>query len=328
MPVVDPLERLTNLVALLLEARAPLTMEQIADELAAWYPTGSSARRTAFERDKAVLRSEGVPISQTVLSGEDAGKTAYWIERSDYELDDLGLDDEERRALQLAVAAVHLERSWADEALWKLERPEDDAGASPLAVAASLPVHDALPALHQAVRDHAEVRFSYRGRQRRLEPYGLLARDGYWYVIGHDGDAGERRTYRLDRIEGGVTAGRAGSFERPVDFRADDAFPADPKQLDDGGATLSGTALVRIAPNRARSALAELGSAAESERRDDGSVVVSVPFANLPALRSWVLGFLDGAEVVGPPEVRSEMVRWLKAIAVDPSARAMHAGEA
>ncbi len=60
--MADPLERLTNLVALLLETRQPLTLEQIADALAGQYPEGAAARHGAFERDKAMLREGGVPL--------------------------------------------------------------------------------------------------------------------------------------------------------------------------------------------------------------------------------------------------------------------------
>src|SRR5204862_6689961 len=102
----DPLERLTNLVALLLEARRPLTLEQIADALAGQYPAGETARRGAFARDKAALRDGGVPIETEVLSGDRAGTTGHRIDRRRYELH-LDLAAEETRALQLAVARVH-----------------------------------------------------------------------------------------------------------------------------------------------------------------------------------------------------------------------------
>ena len=111
--MADPLERLTNLVALLLETRQPLTLEAITFRLDGQYPESEQARRAAFERDKAVLRSVGIPLSQTVLQGEDAGRTGYRIERSAYELGDLGLTDEERKALQVAVATVRGRRSTA-----------------------------------------------------------------------------------------------------------------------------------------------------------------------------------------------------------------------
>jgi predicted DNA-binding transcriptional regulator YafY len=89
--VTDPLERLTNLVALLLETRRPLTLDEITNELRGQYAPQDPARRTAFERDKRQLRDEGVPLEQTVLSGEQAGATGYWIDKSRYALPDLGL---------------------------------------------------------------------------------------------------------------------------------------------------------------------------------------------------------------------------------------------
>ena len=51
-----------------------------------------------------------MPIEQKVLSGDRAGATGYWIDRAGYDLPDLGLTPDETRALQLAVAAVHLGR--------------------------------------------------------------------------------------------------------------------------------------------------------------------------------------------------------------------------
>jgi predicted DNA-binding transcriptional regulator YafY len=38
---------------------------------------------------------------------------------------------------------------------------------------------------------------------------------------------------------------------------------------------------------------------------------------NTAAFLSFVLGLLDAAEVVAPPELRAEMVAWLEGIAQD-----------
>lgn len=310
---VDQFARLTNLVALLLETRVPLTMEHITDELAEGYPDKFTARRTAFERDKAVLRSLGVPLRQEVLSGDQAGRTGYWIERSEFELGDLGLADDERRALQVAIAMVHVEPSWTEQAWWKLEQPGDESPVDAPPLTASLPADPVLPLLHEGIARRAEVRFGYRGRQRRLHPYGLLSRDGFWYVVGYDVDAAALRAYRRDRIEGKVIVGAAEVFERPEGFRVADVFPADPKLL--GGESAGALeATVWIGAARARATVAELGDEAVREQRGDGSVVVAVPCVNLPAFRSWVLGFLEEAEVLGPPEVRDEIVRWLREV--------------
>jgi proteasome accessory factor B len=308
--VPDPLERLTNLTALLLEARQPLSLNEIADALAGQYPDGDSARRGAFERDKAMLRSVGVPITTTVLSGDRAGQTGYLVDRRRYELR-LDLASDERRALQVAVAAVHTGVDWADDALLKLGVDDDEAaGAAPVATAA-VPSLPALPVLLEANTNRSTVSFHYHGRRRRLDPYGLLTRDGFWYVIGHEHERGEQRTYRVDRIEGHVEAGSPDAFAVPDDFDVRTAMARDPKAI---GAEPA-QALVLVDGVRAAKVERETGADAVTERRPDGAIVVRVPAGNPDAFRSWVLGLGEHAVVLGPPEVRAAMVTWLSAMA-------------
>lgn len=301
--MADALERITNLVALLLETRAPLTLEQIANELRGQYPLGEAALRGAFERDKAMLREIGVPIDSEVLAGSDAGKTAYRIDRRRYELSELELADDERRALQMAVAAARL--SDGDFGLLKLGA---DGGASSIVVA-NVPDDPALPALREAAAQHAEVAFGYRGRARRLQPYAVLLRDGTWYVIGHDLDYDAVRTYRVDRIDDGVTVGDDATFERPADFDVRSVFPTDPKLLGDEPAS---RAVVRVDAPRAAWVVAAMGEGAVQHTHTDGAVEVEVPCANIDAFRSWLFGLGEHAEVVSPPEVRDAVVAWLR----------------
>ena len=139
--MADALERITNLVALLMEARSPLTQDQIIHELAGQYPAGDVAQRGAFERDKAMLREIGVPLESEVLGGNDAGRTAYRIDRSRYELADLQLLPDEQAALQLAVAAARLA-----DAQFGLLKLGGDRSSAPVVVA-NIPDLPALPAL-------------------------------------------------------------------------------------------------------------------------------------------------------------------------------------
>ena len=71
--MTDRVERLTNLLALLLETPIPLSLVEIAGELAGQYPEEHGARRAAFERDKAAfsedVRALGLP-SVAVLAIE------------------------------------------------------------------------------------------------------------------------------------------------------------------------------------------------------------------------------------------------------------------
>jgi proteasome accessory factor B len=130
-------------------------------------------------------------------------------------------------------------------------------------------------------------------------------------VIGFDTAHEEVRTYRADRIAGDVQVGAAGAFTRPADFDPLAAFPADPKELGD----VDAVATVLVDASRARFMEAEVGQAAVRRRRDDGSIEVDVACANLDAFRSWLLGWGEHAEVLGPAEVRAAMIEWLRLVA-------------
>lgn len=303
--MVDALERVTNLVALLMATRVSLTLEQIADELAGQYPAGDAALRGAFERDKALLRDIGVPLDTEVLSGSDAGRTAYRISRARYELADLALEDDERAALQVAVAAARLA-----DAQFGLLKLGGERESTPVVVA-NIPELAALPMLREASANRAEVSFGYHGSQRRLHPYALLLRERFWYVIGFDVDRAEMRTYRVDRIEGDPVSGEPGAFARPEDFDVRQVFPSDPKLIGDEP---TARADVWVASSRAEAIVRELGEAAVRERGDDGSVVVAVPCANQEAFRSWLFGLGQQAEVLRPPELRNSVIAWLQAM--------------
>ncbi len=298
---VDALERITNLVALLLETRAPLTLEQISNELRGQYPAGESALRGAFERDKSLLREIGVPIDSEVLAGSDAGKTAYRIDRRRYELADLDLTPDETRALQMAVAAARL--SAGDFGLLKLGAD----GPVPGGVVVNMPDDPALPALREAAAGRAVASFDYRGTPRQLHPYTVLLREGAWYVMGHDLGHGTVRTYRVDRIEGAVKVGPPDAFERPSGFDAKATFPDDPRLL---GNEPTQRAVVRVDAARARWV-----EGAVVRRLTDGAVEAEVPCANLDAFRSWLFGLGVHAEVISPPEVRAAVVEWLREMA-------------
>lgn len=303
--MADALERITNLVALLMETRSPLTQEQIVFELEGQYPAGDAAQRGAFERDKALLREIGVPLESEVLSGNDAGRTAYRIDRGRYELTDLQLTADEQAALQLAVAAARLA-----DAQFGLLKLGGDRSSAPVVVA-NIPELPALPALREATATRAEVSFVYRGSRRRLQPYSLLLRERFWYVIGHDVDKQEVRTYRVDRLESDLDVGAPGAFERPEGFDPRTTFPSDPKLIGDEPAA---RAQVLVDEPRAAAIERELGAGAVLERSDDGAIVAEVPCANLDAFRSWLFGLGEHAEVLGPPDVRSAVVEWLQAL--------------
>ena len=311
--MADRLERLTNLIAVLLDTRRPLTLEEIVERVPG-YPAERDSYRRQFERDKATLREIGVPISLEAVHAFEQ-ESGYRIHRKDYELPALDLTDDERVALHLAITAVRLEGAGETvsggagrDALLKLGGIEG-AGAPTLA---ALPDVPALPALFDAYRRRARVTFRYRGGSRRLDPYGIIFRNGHWYVVGYDGDREAIRAFRADRIESEVEAGPPGAFERPEGFDPASALRDEPWRFGDEEPV---EALVLVSPAQAGWVEADLGARAVAERRDDGSVVVRMAVTNREAFRSFVLGLLDHAEVLGPPELRADMVAWLAALA-------------
>jgi len=308
--MADRVERLTNLLAVLLETRTGLSLRQIDAALQGQYPEDQKARRQAFERDKAALREIGVPIETEIHRGDDlAGQTRYRIDRAKYELD-LDLAPDEMRALQVAVATVRTESGVGEDAMLKLGGG-GDVDRPP--VSTVIPDRPELSVIRSAVTSRSPIDFTYRGERRTVEPWGVLLRGGFWYLVGHDRMRDAKRTFRIDRIEGDVEVDEPGSFERPHDFDPRSAFPADPKQI--GHAVDDALeATVRIAPARARATERELGPDRVEVRHPDGSIDVRVPATNLDAFRSWVLGLVDQAVVLDPPEVRDFMIEWLRGV--------------
>jgi predicted DNA-binding transcriptional regulator YafY len=47
---------------------------------------------------------------------------------------------------------------------------------------------------------------------------------------------------------------------------------------------------------------------------DDDGIEVELPVTNRAAFRSFVLSFLEHAEVLDPPELRADVVDWLERV--------------
>jgi predicted DNA-binding transcriptional regulator YafY len=307
---VNSTERMLNLVALLSESTLPLTLEAISNSMRGQYPEKDEARRTAFERDKKSLRKLGIPITTQTLAGSDAGKTAYSIDRAGYTLIDFALTPEELSALQQAAALVQIGTTWGKQAVQWLGGEIVDTELSG-AVKVDAQSH-ALPTLWSAVASFTTVKFQYHGRQREVHPYGLIARNGFWYLIAFDTERAMQVTYRVDRIEGEVAFGDADSFERPEGFDLATAYKRDPKDFAGAG---SEVAVVRLDHRVAPAVIRELGEDAVVARRTDGSIDVEVTSGNRPAFKSWLFAMVDRAEVLSPESLRQEIIADLQRMA-------------
>jgi predicted DNA-binding transcriptional regulator YafY len=305
-------ERLVNLIALLLDTRRPLTLDQVAELVPGYEASGESLRRM-FERDKEELRGLGVPVERAPIDawGTEEG---YFIDPKAYGMPELDLAPDERAALALAA------RAWSGAArdpaaVAGLAKLDLDPGAGPHALRADL--HGANPLLTtllEAVQGRKRIAFTYRppGRdaaERQLDPYALVHQRGTWYVVGHDAARDALRSFRLSRIESDVRRLRPSS--RGPDFEVPAGF--EPRQvLQTAGEPAGGpTALVRAPEAAAR--LAELRGGERTGRpAPDGRVELRVPIGDRDGLLGWATG--NQAEIVEPAELREAARRRLAAL--------------
>jgi proteasome accessory factor B len=188
--------------------------------------------------------------------------------------------------------------------------PDEPTGAGALSAAlsraatASLPGSDHLPVLFGAVAEQRTVTFPYKDTRRTVDPWRLEFRNGAWYLVGWDRDRADRRTFRLDRLEGPPEPGPPGAFDRPATTAP--AF-THPWEMGDGEPVD-----VRVLVDADQAAWAVANSESPAQPLDDGSVILTLRVTNRSGLRSWLLNFLDRAEVLGPPGERNAMVAWLE----------------
>ena len=297
-------ERMLNLLACLLDTRRPLTRDELVSQVSG-YPPEAVAYRRAFERDKETLRAMGVPL---VVENLPSGEQGYRVPPDEYFLPDLGLSAEETAALHVAVSAVLLgDQTGGHAALLKLGGSLGlDAAGAPAAPIGTLPLEPALPVLFDAFRRRAAVTFEYRGESRTVEPWGLSARRGHWYLVGHDRDRDAMRTFRVDRLGDDLVVGEPDSFRVPEGFLPDASLDAEPWQYGEDGPV---TARLLVDAGHDADVIARGDRVVEE--RADGSVVVEFVVVNRPAFRSFVLGLLDHAEILEPAALRDDLLSWI-----------------
>ncbi len=298
----DRRERLLNLLAALIETRSGLTRDDILTNPTLGYAPNPASARRAFERDKATLRAMGVPLQE---SGPER-ESRYRVDPKEYYLPDLALTDDELAALHVAVTAIGLGGTAGEGALMKLGGIEG-AGSMPIA---ELPFVDVLAPLFEASRRRSPVEFAYRGRLRRLEPWGLTSRSGRWYVVGLDHGVDDMRVYRADRIEGDILTGAAGQFEVPADFRADAYLEDRPWDYGDGRPT---DVTLLVDPGHEVGVLHAVGPDAEVTAEADGSTRITIRAIEIGAVVSFVLGLGEHVEILRPPEARAAIIAALDA---------------
>jgi len=314
----EKFERQMNLLAALSDTVQGIRAVDIQQRVPGYNADHDSFRRT-FERDKKDLLSLGVPIE--VVAGATADLTAYRVDKSKYELPDPGLESDELAALHLALETVTVGSSPGDmaRAMWRLggvvDASSSDSAGIPVGELTEIPSDSSLIPLFRAVTERRVVSFTYESStgisQRSVEPWHLDFKRGRWNLTAFDLERGEQRNFRLDRVRSDVQLDEPGSHSHPIPSTPSE--PADPWEFGDNEPVLM---TVRFDAEVSDFARQSLSSCAVSEQAS-GELTFQVPVANWPAFRSFVLSFLDHAEILEPPEARASMIEWLEVVSGD-----------
>ena len=303
----NTIERLMDLTVTLLNATQGLTLDQIVSELPNYPHSSPVASRQQFERDKVLLRRRGVEV-EVVQTGAP-NDYRYWIDESRYYLPDLDLTPREIAALDLAIAVVGINGVSEVDGLAKIGLG-NVSSASPIV---DVEISPYSPLLYQAIFMQAETRFDYSGVRRRVLPISLRFILGHWYLEAYDTADGISKNFRVDRIESEPSLGTRGSGEVPEGAVDSGRILSVPSAVEEDVATET---LVLEVDARATWRLERaLGAEYVTERRSDGSAILTIPIRSWNQARSWVIGLLDSAVVLSPEHARSSMVRWLTSVA-------------
>ncbi len=169
-----------------------------------------------------------------------------------------------------------------------------------------------LEALRRAVRERHRVHMHYRSgssphpTHRALDPYALIHRWGWWYVIGFCHLRQAVRSFRVDRIESLQASDQV--FQNPLDFDIQ-AYLAQ-----DWGAPPQVQVRMRFKPEAAHFALFNRSYWETVSEEPDGSVVVTFSAPEMYWAASTALAYGPITKVLEPPELQALLSKWATAI--------------
>jgi predicted DNA-binding transcriptional regulator YafY len=170
-----------------------------------------------------------------------------------------------------------------------------------------------LEKLRRGVRELRRVHLDYQSSNRpevitrKLDPYGLVHRMGWWYVVGYCHLRQAVRLFRIDRIR--ELALTDETFTPPTSFDVrqymETEFQEQPQVL----------ARMRFAPEGAFIARDGYPAWDSWEEQADGSILVTFRSPDLNWAASTVLAYGPLVEVLEPLELRQTVQEWADAVA-------------
>lgn len=310
---VDPLERVLNLITLLQRATAPMTREQIVQEMGRGmtpYPDAEDAQRQLFASDKnTIVRDLGIPVRQVYAHGDEAGQTLYWIAQEDMWVPDIDLTEDEMAVLSLALASIHHSVPEASEAMMKFE------GFFPRRT--GFDFHVDMPRivvqLADAVQRHQIIEITLDGRPLTVDPLRLLFDKGTWYLIAVDEATSQMMAFRCSRLGTDVIPVDRLSERERRDFETSQL-----RELVHAARGEPIEATVVLDPDGARLPWwdwrVKETMPIETSAGETGGLRVTVDVDDPARFRGWLMGFGPHATVESPQWLRDDVIRWIEAV--------------
>jgi predicted DNA-binding transcriptional regulator YafY len=316
----EQLARQWQLVQRLARSRTGVGLEALAEEL-------ECTRRTVY-RDLDALMYAGFPVVSERRDGHVFYRFVDTFEIGDVpftadEVLALAFGEDLLRSLEGTVfhdsirsALAKIRSGLGPELAAYLERLGESFRVLPGPHKRYVEARETIQVLNDAVLERRSVRMRYRtGRtgsesERALDPYRVWYRAGGLYVIGHDHQSGEIRTFAVDRIREIEATGER--FEPRADFDFD-AYTAS-----SFGVIAEPATRVRIRFDPRWATYVQEHSWHPSQKLEglpDGSLELAMEVGGTAELRSWVLSFGDGALVLEPETLREQVHRELLAAA-------------
>src|SRR3954464_6197932 len=316
----DKLIRQLSLVAFLMAERRPLTARDIKSNVEGYQEMSDEAFARRFYSDRAELVALGVPLDSQ--RDEFMGEELYTLRAERYFLPELELDDEELAALQTCFYLLEGRFAYAEPLRLALQnlalgRSAGALAAAPTRTAGRVEVRDPdyspelqgrLGKLEGAISKQRTVKFRYwsiyrdEEEERTLNPYALLPENGSWYVIGHDLDRDDIRTFRVSRIRSDIrfATRRERDFRLPPEFDVEDYRGRAEWQFGE----IVGEAKVHVAPDTAWWVERAYGG----DRNHVEDDVFLTEYASSPLLARWILRQDGRAIPLEPSELRRLVV--------------------
>ncbi len=283
----EPMERLIRLAATLQRAgkRGVPTTNLI--EIAGFDGGGDPVSQLG--REFRHLRSLGWQIDNI---GGDGEAGIYRMVTVDNRLR-LKLTPGQQAALLRAVLLAN-----RDDLVERLGLPESER---PAEVVAAVPVGNdaALTSVTQAVRLQSILRFRYNGSARVVHPESVRTQNGKWYLRGNEDGADLVKSFVVSRMSD-VTADATGSAVRTATARHTGLHPMtweiDPPV----------TVTLRASAEYVPDVLGWLGE--PQARREGAAVELDYVVTHRAALRSRLYELGPRVELLGPEDVRAELI--------------------